>query len=768
MEELFEVFTDRYSKEMNKIIHKSDDQRNAVNPVLFVFIGDKSIAASKKIYSNIRSDWDNGEGISFFNVFSEESIEGENVFNFNLSYDKEDFKHLRKSIYDKFYYESEVLIKLNKEIVKIKNRILEQGDAFSTFEKINIAVVTNAADELNILVPEITLLIRSKLMEHFLITACDLYVLIETKVQEERDEFYRNALAASFFKEMEYFQSSNFKFEKNIEVYDETRKLTVKWNKQPFQLVYILSDVNRKGIVSKNSLEENYNIISYISLIKNRKINSESYYDIKNTIYSDAHFKTGISNGKEEFVISTAGLAVIERPNCAVAMAVLSSVYEDMLKVMKDTSGIREEEVLRSLELDEEALQKRVEEIFPKDKSAEDMFSIMPSGSILKSGSVTLREEEKSLYGDMCEKFYEANFKNPIEKKLKDINFGSKLKEALDKFARDKSFGLYAAYICTKEDEIVDTLKERIKGLESSIEKLEGEIEEAYRKEIKSPSFFKTVLGKGEIIRDIKNQIFRGIYERKIEALKIKLNIDYLKCCINELLNLREYFEELIKALMLEKEKVQGLTQRLIEENDNYIGKNIKEYYGRLVEKKLASLKEKLGQRFYFEERFVGNVYELMLKDKKYITKSLEEICLKYILTGEEFSKAFEDELNERTNLSNVDYNREISTKDEIFKNLCTILEDNSVPKAFIIDYNVSMHEEKYFFGDYSSDFIRYAYAFDKKAKSCEIGYIHEKRAAGIEKLSLLGGFKVKDLIYYKNSLKYYEACLKEGYELHG
>lgn len=143
-------------------------------------------------------------------------------------------------------------------------------------------------------------------------------------------------------------------------------------------------------------------------------------------------------------------------------------------------------------------------------------------------------------------------------------------------------------------------------------------------------------------------------------------------------------------------------------------------------------------------------------------------MCLKYILTEKEFSMTFEDELSERTNISTVSYNREISTKEEIFKNLCVILENNSILKAFIIDYNVIKYEEKYFFGDYSSDFIKYVYNFDKKSKSCEIGYIHERRATGIEKLSLMGGFKIKDLIYYKNSLKYYEAALKEAYKLHG
>lgn len=767
MEELFEKFTHKYSKEMDKKVHKSDEQRSVRNPVLFVFLGDKSIEASKRVYSHITKNLDNGDGILFFNVFSDKKFEENNVFNFNIPYDKEDTKNLRRNIYDKFYFDDDVLINLNKEIVKIKNKILEHGEEFSSFEKINVAVVTRADDELNVLVREITLLIKTKLMQHFLIVACDLYTLVETKIEDENDEFYRGTLAVSFFKEMKFFQSSNFSFEKEIEVFDENRKLTVKWDKPVFQLVYILSDVNEKGIITKNSLEENYNIISYISLIKNRRISSESYYDIKNKIYDDNIFKRNISDENGEVTLATAGLAVIKRPNSAVSMAVLSCVYKDVLSTLKNTSEIKEVDVLLKLGLDEERVNARIETCIPKDKSVEDMMAIMTVSSKIKGDSLTLRQAEKILYNDMCERFYKANFIDYAIKKLSHINLKEEINEAVEKIAKDPELGVYAAYICTKDNEIIDTLKERMKEYKVSIEKLQGEIDEVYENEIKRPSFFKSVLGKGEIIRDIKNQIFSGVYLKKIDILKLQLNCIYLNNCINELSNLNEYFSELIEKLIDTEEKINVYTKELIKENDNYIGQNIKEYYEGIVKEKLLKLKEKFGERFYLSKEFIPDIYSMIKVGTDEIVLKLQEICLKYILTEKEFSMTFEDELGERTNISTVDYNREISTKDEIFKNLCTILESNSRPKVFIIDYNVTKYEEKYFFGDYSSDFIKYVYNFDKESKSCEIGYIHERRASGIEKLSLMGGFKIEDLIYYKSSLKYYEAALKEGYKLY-
>lgn len=768
MEELFEEFTHKYSNDMDKEAHKSDEQRSVRNPVLFVFLGDKVIEASKKIYLHITKTIDNGDGILFFNIFSEKKFEGNNVFNFNIQYDKEDFKNLRKNIYDKLYCDDEILINLNKEIVKIKNKILEHGEEFSSFEKINIDVVTRADDELNVLVPELTILIKTKLMQHFLITACDLYTLVETKIQDENDEFHRGALAVSFFKEMKIFQSNNFNYEKEIEVFDGNRKLAVKWSKQIFELVYVLSDVNKKGIVTKNSLEENYNIISYISFIKNRKINSESYYDIKNKIYDDNIFKRNISDESGELTLATAGLAVIKRPNSAVSMAVLSCVYEDMFNTLKDTSEIKETDVLLKLKLDEEAVNKEIENLIPRDKSVEDMMAIMTVSSRVEGGRVTIKEAERELYDDMCKKFYEANFEKYASNKLSGVNFRKEISEAVEKISKDPTLGVYAAYLCTKDDEIIDTLNERIKEYEISIKKLQSEIDEIYESEIKRPPFFKAVLGKGEVTRNIKNQIFNGVYLRKIEMLKMQLNCTYLKNCMEELSNLNTFFSKLIEKLIVTKEKIDGYTLELIKENDNYIGQNIREYYESIVKEKLSKLKEKFGKRFYFNQEFVGSVYDVIKTGIDEMLYKLQDICLKYILTENEFSMAFEDELSERTNISTAAYNREISTKDEIFKNLCTILENNSIPKAFIIDYNVTKYEEKYFFGDYSSDFIKYVYNFDKESKSCEIGYIHERRATGIEKLTLMGGFKIKDLIYYKNSIKYYEEALKEGYKLHG
>ncbi|MNN91859.1 hypothetical protein D3C81_2100320 [compost metagenome] len=45
---------------------------------------------------------------------------------------------------------------------------------------------------------------------------------------------------------------------------------------------------------------------------------------------------------------------------------------------------------------------------------------------------------------------------------------------------------------------------------------------------------------------------------------------------------------------------------------------------------------------------------------------------------------------------------------------------------------------------------------------------MHEQRRSGIEKLNLMGGFHLEDLLYYRNGKVYYETYAASGYRLHG
>lgn len=753
MEQIFKTFVKQYTDASETNISKSKQIRSLRNPVIFVFIGDKVIEASKKIYTQINSEWENSDGVLFLNVFSTENLVCENMFNFNADCEFSDIKTARQTISAAFYNSEDKLIQLNNLLIKMKNKLREYGKLFTYFKKINIAVITRADDPMNVLVKEITLLLKVKLSQMFNINTADLYTLLVEK-NEEEDEFYSGALSVSFFKEIEYYQSKRFCFDKKIEVFDEKRKLSVKWNKPLFGLVYVLSDTNLNGIIKPNSLEENYNIICYINLIKNKELTIETNFDIKNNVYDDIRFKRNISDEADEISFASAGLAVIKKPYEAAAMTVLSCMFDDLIGVMNKNKYDNVQEILTMLDIDEKSLYEKVESLVPVDKTIEDMYEIKIQNNKDLKG-LSLRGAEQVLYGQECENFFAVNFGTPLAMKVKNIDIEKTTLQNLNKMLFDPEMGLYCCYVCTGERFAKEVINEIFNKYDKAIKKQQAQVDELYESYLRDSLTLTELLIKNRYIENIKQQLFEEIYQRKMVILKLTYRKKLLEMYALVLIKHNEDFSKNINGLESLKGEIKEYTEKLINKENNYTGQNISEYYTAVASKKIAALKEKFGEKFYFKEGFLGNPAKLMENGIEPLIETLQQICLKYVLSEEEFKMTFEDELKERKNLKGF-------TKENIYKDLCTLLDENAIPKSLIYEYNVKMYEEKYFFGDYSSDFIKYAYSFDKEWRNYSIGYIHEKTAAGIEKLSLFGGFKLNDLVYYKNSLKYYEALEQE------
>jgi hypothetical protein len=112
--------------------------------------------------------------------------------------------------------------------------------------------------------------------------------------------------------------------------------------------------------------------------------------------------------------------------------------------------------------------------------------------------------------------------------------------------------------------------------------------------------------------------------------------------------------------------------------------------------------------------------------------------------------------------------NRDILTKEDLFKQLNTRLRENSAIQIEVFNYTQEhRYEEKYFFGDFYSKFMKFALEKEQETRHFKVGCAHEKKSSGIEKLTLMGGFKLKDLMYYRNGEKYYKAYTENGYQFH-
>lgn len=769
----FKQFSEEYSLDIERKIADGDSNRSSNNPILFVFIGDKVKEGSNIINNNIIKKWDNGKDVVYLNILSENvKDEEDNIFNFMLPCNIDDNKKLRKSIKEKLYNDKELLFSLNKKLSEVRDRILKGGKSFNSFENISVSIILRADDPMNIILPEISILIKEKMMEAFKLCLIDLYILLNEK--SESDEFFNSAVSYSIFREIEYIQNDNFDFCEKIDVYGAQREINVTFKGPIFYMTYILSDKNEKGIIAENSIEHNYEIISFITLLKNRNFNNENYSDMENQYYDNTRFKVNINFDNSKNVYATAGLAKVKRPNNVIAIVTTKLVLDNIVEKMNSFSTRSEDFIVNLLKLDENYLENKIQDLIPKEIILNDMMSIMSKNSSFVAKNLTrltYREIEDNLYDEGLKLFFYDNFeKKIIARYNKEKSYKEMINLINNEIVDNKDLGIFCAYNWTLENGIIRIyLKKQVNFYEGCIKDIEKEIENIYEMLPPSNGFnLKKLFSKNEDVECAKKGLFNSIYGRKLEIAKIRMKIRILKDYDNAICEMNTKVSNKIAVIGELQKNLNIYINELIKNQDEYTTQNIEEYYSDCVYKIMNKLEEINGEKFYFEDGKIGNINVLLSNGQEDLFNALSVFCNKYILSCEEFSKSFEEEFNERANINITHWNNKILSKDELYKNLYSILDENSSLKIYIMNYDVKSYAEKYFFGDYSSDFIKYAFEFDRKSRNYKIGYVHEKRTSGIEKLNLMGGFLAKDLIYLKHAKKLYDFCLENGYELHG
>ncbi|WP_027623028.1 hypothetical protein [Clostridium lundense] len=769
MNKILMDFANNYALNMDRKIFSKDAQRNSQNPILFVFIGD-GVSEAASFINNIKDRWNNGDGIVFINISTKNIEDNINIVNFQIPYELQDKKTLRKNIKDRFYNDSNLLENLNKKLTTVRDKILSSGEMFNSFETLSISVVTAADDPLNIILPELSMLIKKRMMEVFKSSLMDLYVLI--KEQNIEDEFYSKAFAVSFFREIEYIQSKNFIFNEKIDIYGEERKLAVEERGPVFYITYLLEEKNEKGLITKRSMENNYEIISYISLLKNIRIDEETYSDVENQYYDNTRFKVNINsnsleNGKN--IYATGGLAKVKRPNEAIAASVTRAFYENMLNKMILFSKKDKNFIENILKIHEDDLSLIAEELMPKAVEVNDMMSIMTSKLKNDIYKLSIREAEEILYGSRCEEFFTQNFVKNAKSNLEYMNLKDRIKNSIYKdVIKNEALGVYSAWAWTLEEgQGIRCIRECRNLLKKNIQNVNKNIENMYENRAVEGFNIKSIFFKDEKVKEVKKNIF-DVYEKKVELLKLQIIDEVLEEYENSLLKINEETSIYIKGLNEINKLLKDYEDEVVKKQDEYTGQNIKAYYENVVKNIVLQMEKIQGEGFYFKDKYIGNVYDILKQGQEFLFQKLIQFCSKYILCNEEFYKPFEEEFNKRANVDIMDCNSKVLSKEELYKKLFNILDENSAYKAYIMNYDVRAYEEKYFFGDYESNFIKYAFHFDREIRNHKIGYIHEKRASGIEKLSLMGGFAAKDVVYIKNAFECYKYCLEKEYELHG
>lgn len=775
LKELLQKYANTFSNQLEKMTLEENEQRSVNHPIVFLFLGDTVKDAMTSIMTINEEKWHNSSGVLYFHAYQKDTISHENVLSIQLPGREFDRKTIRKSMYEAFYHDENKLIELNKTFRKLSSKIAEYGKVYSSLVKLNLCVVTAIDDPANILIQEFTLLLKSILQESFRSVEVDLYGLIKEK--QDGDNFaLSTSLGISFFTELNQFQSDEYTFEKELQLTEDHLRLKVIHPPSPlFDMVYLLSDKNEDGLISSDAEKQNYEIISNLNLLKNRKMITD--YDEKMDSYNHQDFKRGIRGNTDGPVYASAGFSKVNRPNKAIALHAASHFFHELLTTLKTSASEKRDTVLGLFELTEASFQKYYQNIIPSDDKLVDMNDMIGvTNSYQTVKRMSAREAEQHLFEGGTERFFEVNFNELVREQLQTMNLTTHIERCLEEnVINNEKYGLYCAYLwtCDSTGSVISVMEEIHKMLrETKNDRLEAEarLEQLYQRMVDSSDFKKSYLpfSDKKNLTSFLHYFFEEVYGTKYEMLKLDVKHAILKQYQTVLEGKHQYLRGKIEIVNQVESYLNQAAAESLYDSDDYLDKNIAEYYGQMISSVTAKLKEKRGPYFFSDERFFGNILSFLENGATDLLERLLFVCNREVLTQEEFHRSFEDELLERANVMTHYDNRDILTKEDLFKQLNTRLRENSAIQIEVFNYTQEhRYEEKYFFGDFYSKFMKFALEKEQETRHFKVGCAHEKKSSGIEKLTLMGGFKLKDLMYYRNGEKYYKAYTENGYQFH-
>jgi len=270
-------------------------------------------------------------------------------------------------------------------------------------------------------------------------------------------------------------------------------------------------------------------------------------------------------------------------------------------------------------------------------------------------------------------------------------------------------------------------------------------------------------------VRNFIHYLFSAVYGKKYELLCMESELALCSRLESALEQLHVECVARVKAMETLEEELRITVMDSIGRTNETTGQNVMEYYRVVTEEVMKEIETRRGPGIFFSDKYMGSISKLLEQGKKAVAERLIGVCQREILTADPFALSFEEELLRRANVAAAYENRQVLSKEELFKRLYHNLEDSATINVRLFEYTQEhRHEEKYFFGDSASEFLRYAFGVDETTRIYRLGFVHEQRRSGVEKLNLMGGFHLEDLLYYRNGKVYYETYAQNGYQLHG
>lgn len=820
MNELLEQFAAAYAAREEGLPGFAEGRSGLHYPAAFLFIGDRAAEAASALTELNGGKYDNAGGIAYFHVASSalphDGLDRHRQavrFRWDAFGGRDTEENtLRRDTHRAFVNaKADHLYELNRALRGSSRMLSESGRLFASFDRLHLSVVTHADDVMNVLTPEISLLAGSVFGQSFKSVQIDLYVLVSD--QEQSDSFgYSSSVGVSFLRELDLMQRPEYAFSAPLQVTEN--RLTIDVNHAPsplFDLVYLLSDKNERGIASPGGLRGGYEIICHAHLLKNRRRDQGSaagsaaageeqpLEGLKTGAgqYNNSSFKSGLSNESGRRGLASGGFARVTRPDRSIALAVLYHFARGLNRRMREIPETSAAEQLSRLELDRPHMRERAERLAPDEGRLEDMNGIMSSSATYSSiRRMTLAEAEQTLFGSAAESFFRGNFEAEAQRRMAEADIGRGLREyAARAAAEDARHGLYRIAAWSDPSESANAaptaLLERIRETMLELDGAREELDRLYGGLVEEQPHKKALLRDSQNVRNFVRYFFEHVYGLKLRILRLETEIELYRRYEDALSELHAQYKAMIRRVEQLEERLRRAAEYSARSADDYIGQNLMPYYEHVVDGLMRDAEDRRGRDHYFDERRLGDLAALIAErpEDRYEANSagsnegglpfmhageyrllerLAELCTRELLGAEPLVQTYEQELLRRANVA-VEYeNRETMTKEDLFRILYRKLEERAAINLRLFDYTQEhRHEEKYFFGDGNGEFMRYALNEEETSRIYRVGYVHERRSDGVEKLNLMGGFHIEDLMYYRNGRVYYDAYVKAGYLFH-
>lgn len=686
----------------------------------------------------------------------------------------EDSRSMRRELGRLFHEERSCLAELNRAFRRVGDIIADYGRMYVSFDRLHLAVITRADDSLNVLVPDIALLAESILMQSFKSVQKDLYVLLNEREQSDHYAM-AGAVGVSFLREVEAMQQSDYTYTAQLRVTGDGLSIPVSHPPSPlFDLVYMLSDRNEKGVAAWNGMETNYAIISHIMLLKNRQ-RKEAAEAMQGAVYNNAAFRSSLLGDSGRYGLVSAGLAVVNRPNEAIALTVLYHFTRQLMQRLKQVHEPEPRERLAFFAVDPLSLSELLGRLLPPREQVGDMNALLTRSGVKYEHirRMTLREAEQELFGDSCERFFETHFRAAARERLTMLQPQELLRGALARqLAQWPQISFVQLAAWTDEqggaDSVLHMLHTRMRDMAREQEQLRDEWEQYKYTQVEELRFQRLPMMDKHNLRAFLRQFFEQVYQRAWSLLELETELAVCRMLAGAIEELHEQYQAQVRELEWLADTFHEAALAAIERTDRYTGQNIFEYYDRVTAEVMLELENRRGAGIWFDDRYVGSISRQLEEGASKLAQRLMIICRKEVLGASPFSRTFEEELLDRANVSIEYSNRQALSKEELFSRLMRTLDEQAAINIRLLDYtHEHRYEEQYLFGDGRSEFVRYALKEGEGSLVHRLGCVHERRTSGVDKLSLMGGFHVEDLMFYRNSRVYYETYAQKGCQLH-